>query len=100
MMSTQGCMHGVNAGVRSSGRHLGARVGVREAQLAAPQVQLLQALQEPGRVQAHPAHDLADELVAGAGDLGGLLDLAAQLGLRDSQLELGVLARLAAHLPW
>ena len=71
---------------------------MREAELAAIHVVLLQALEEAGDVQAQAAHDLPHKLVADAGDVRGLLHLRAQLRLGDSQLELGVLPWLAADL--
>ncbi len=52
---------------------------MRQAELTAGHVMLLQALEEAGDVQAQAAHDLAHKLVADAGDVGGLLDLRAQL---------------------
>ena len=59
--------------------HLGAGVGVRKTQLTPGHVMLLQALQEPGDVQAQAAHNLAHKLVADTWNVGGLLNLRAQL---------------------
>ena len=54
---------------------------MRETQLAAAEVHLLETLEEARGVQAQAAHKFANELIAHAGDLGGLLDLGPQLRL-------------------
>ena len=59
--------------------HLGAGVGVGQAELAPGHVMLLQVLEEAGDVQAQAAHNLGHELIAHAGNVSGLLDLGAQL---------------------
>lgn len=52
---------------------------MRKTQLTSGHVMLLQALQESGDVQAQAAHNLAHKLVADTWNVGGLLNLRAQL---------------------
>jgi hypothetical protein len=64
---------------------------VREAELRARQVGVAEVAEEGDKVRADAAQQLADRLVGDARDAGRLLDGAAELGLKDAELVLGLL---------
>mmetsp|Transcript_13962 Transcript_13962/g.37553 ORF Transcript_13962/g.37553 Transcript_13962/m.37553 type:complete len:254 (-) Transcript_13962:188-949(-) len=70
---------------------LGTGIGVSQAQLRLLQVTRAKAFDELVQVAAHAAQELVDEVIGDARDASGLLDGAANLGIRHSQGKLGLL---------